>query len=170
MLKKLSLSPMLLAILLGLALLIWLFSGDTFSAKDTPPAPQQLPSKQLAQVDSRWSEAQPYQATQVAQGQILPWRSVSIKAQQAGRIEALLKQQGDSVQQGDTLLQISDEGRTASLAQAKANLTLRQSELQSASALGKAQFLSATELTRFGCWPDLNFQAIPRENTREILQ
>lgn len=148
MLKKLSLSPMLLAILLGLALLIWLFSGDTFSAKDTPPAPQQLPSKQLAQVDTRWSEAQPYQATQVAQGQILPWRSVSIKAQQAGRIEALLKQQGDSVQQGDTLLQISDEGRTASLAQAKANLTLRQSELQSASALGKAQFLSATELTR----------------------
>mgnify|MGYP006216839001 CR=1 FL=1 len=56
----------------------------------------------------------------MAQGQILPWRSVSIKAQQAGRIEALLKQQGDSVQQGDTLLQISDEGRTASLAQAKA--------------------------------------------------
>lgn len=148
MLKKLSLSPIVLAIILGVALILWLFSGDNYSAQDTSPAAQQVPEKQLAQVDTRWSEAQPYQATQVAQGQVLPWRSVSIKSQQAGRIETVLKQQGDSVQQGDKLLRLSDEGRTAMLAQAKANLTLRQAELNSARALGKAQFLSATELTR----------------------
>lgn len=148
MLKKFSLSPMLLAIVLAVALILWLLSGDNFSAKDTPPAPQHVAQKQLPQVETRWSEAQPYQATQVAQGQVLPWRSVSIKSQQSGRVEALLRQQGDSVTQGDKLLRLSDEGRSAMLAQAKANLTLRQTELNSARTLGKAQFLSATELTR----------------------
>ncbi|GAB2934011.1 efflux RND transporter periplasmic adaptor subunit [Rheinheimera gaetbuli] len=148
MLKKFSLSPMLLAIVLAVALILWLLSGDNFSAKDTPPAPQQVTQKQLPQVETRWSEAQPYQATQIAQGQVLPWRSVSIKSQQPGRVEALLKQQGDSVAQGDKLLRLSDEGRSAMLAQAKANLTLRQTELSSARTLGKAQFLSVTELTR----------------------
>ncbi len=148
MLKKLSLSPLLLAIVLAAALILWLLSGDNFSAQDTPPAPQQVTQKPLPQVETRWSDAEPYQATQIAQGQVLPWRSVSIKSQQAGRVEALLKQQGDKVQQGDKLLRLSDEGRSAMLAQARANLTLRQAELNSARALGKAQFLSATELTR----------------------
>lgn len=148
MLKSLPRSPVILAVILAVALVLWLLSGDNYSAQQSAPAAQQLPDKQLTLVETRWSEAQPYQATQIAQGQVLPWRSVSIKAQQAGRIEALLKQQGDVVQQGDDLLRISDEGRSAMLAQAKANLTLRQTELTSARALGKAQFLSATELTR----------------------
>jgi membrane fusion protein, multidrug efflux system len=148
MLKKFSVSPVMLAVVCALALLIWLLSGDKFSAQTQAPAAQQVPQPTLPQVDTRWSEAQPYQATQIAQGQILPWRSVSIKAQQSGTVEALLKQQGDSVQQGDKLLRLSDEGRTALLAQAKANLALRQSELDSANQLNKASFLSATELTR----------------------
>ncbi len=148
MLKTLPRSPVILAVILGVALVLWLLSGDHDSAQQSAPAAQQLPEKQLPLVETHWSEAQPYQATQVAQGQVLPWRSVSIKAQQAGRIEALLKLQGDAVQQGDDLLRISDEGRSTMLAQAKANLTLRQTELASAKTLGKAQFLSATELTR----------------------
>ena len=148
MLKSLPRSPIILAVILGLALVLWLLSGDKYSARQDTPAAQQLPEQKLPQVETRWSEAEPFQATQVAQGQVLPWRSVSIKAQQAGRIEALLKQQGDTVKQGDDLLRISDEGRSAMLTQAKANLTLRQTELTSAKTLGKAQFLSATELTR----------------------
>lgn len=148
MLKTLPRSPVILAVVLAVALVLWLLSGDHYRAQQSAPAAQLVPEKQLPQVETRWSEAQPYQATQVAQGQVLPWRSVSIKAQQAGRIEALLKQQGDVVQQGDDLLRISDEGRSAMLAQAKAHLTLRQTELASAKTLGKAQFLSATELTR----------------------
>lgn len=148
MLKKLSFSPVLLAALLAVALIIWLFSGDNYQAQTDAPAEQQLPQVNTPQVETRWSDAQPYQATQVAQGQILPWRNVSIKAQLHGTIDTVLKQQGETVQQGDKLLRLSDEGRQAGLAQAKANLTLRQSELDSAQALSKAKFLSATELTR----------------------
>ncbi|MDX3775614.1 efflux RND transporter periplasmic adaptor subunit [Chromatiaceae bacterium AAb-1] len=148
MLKRFSFPPIAIAALLTLALIIWLSSGDNYSSQQQAPAPQQLPAAQLSQVETRWSQAQPYQATQVAQGQVLPWRSVSIKAQQAGQVETLLKQQGDTVQQGDKLLRLSDEGSNALLLQAQANTKLRQSELQSARALGKSQFLSATELTR----------------------
>lgn len=148
MFKKLSFSPVVIAVLLSLALIFWLFSGDNYSAKADAPAEQQLPVVELSQVEARWSDAEPYQAKQIAQGQVLPWRTVSIKSQQAGTVEALLKQQGDTVKQGDKLLRLSDESRTALLAQAQANLKLRKSELESARTLGKSKFLSATELTR----------------------
>ena len=148
MLKKLSFSPVVIAVILTVALLLWLFSGDNYSAKQQAPAEQQVPKAEIAVVETEWSDAKAYQATQVAQGQVMPWRTVSIKAQQAGTVEAILKQQGERAKQGDKLIKLSDEGRAASLAQAKANLVLRKSELDSARALGKNKFLSATELTR----------------------
>ncbi|KKO44870.1 RND transporter [Arsukibacterium ikkense] len=148
MLKKLAASPVLIAVILAVALLLWLLSGDNYSAQKQAPAAQQTPTEQLALVETRWSDAAPYQLTRVAQGQVLPWRSVNLKSQQAGTVTALLKQQGDQVQQGDKLLRLSDEGRSALLAQAKANLTLKQSELASARKLGNSQFVSETELTR----------------------
>ena len=148
MLKKFSASPIIIAIVLAVALLLWLLSGDNYSAKKQAPAEQQVPEQQLPLVETRWSEAEPYQLTQVAQGQILPWRSVSITSQQAGTVTDVLAEQGERVAKGDKLLRLSDEGRSALLAQAKANLTLRQDELASARALSKSQFLSATDLTR----------------------
>tara|TARA_R110002126_G_scaffold75469_28_gene188458 strand:- start:13887 stop:14975 length:1089 start_codon:yes stop_codon:yes gene_type:complete len=148
MFKKLAASPVIIAVVLALALLLWLLSGDNYSAKKQVPAEQQVPEKQLPLVETRWSEAEPYQLTQVAQGQVLPWRGVSIKSQQAGTVTEILTQQGERVAQGDKLLRLSDEGRSALLAQAKANLNLRQDELASAQALSKSQFVSETELTR----------------------
>jgi membrane fusion protein, multidrug efflux system len=148
MFKTLTASPIIIAVILALALMLWLLSGDNYGSQQQAPAEQQVVKEQLALVETRWSDAEPYQLTQVAQGQVLPWRSVSIKSQQAGTISELLTQQGDTVQQGDQLLRLSDEGRAALLRQAQANLTLKQQELASARKLGKAQFLSATELTR----------------------
>ncbi|ALS99880.1 efflux RND transporter periplasmic adaptor subunit [Lacimicrobium alkaliphilum] len=148
MLKKMSFSPVIIAIVLAIVLVIWLLSGDDYSARTEAPAEQQPPKAQLTSVETRWSEARPYAATTIAQGQVLPWRLVEIKSQQSGRIEQLYKQQGEPVQQGEKLLRISDEGRSALLAKAQANLKLRQSELKSARSLGESQFSSATELTR----------------------
>ncbi|MGI5310724.1 efflux RND transporter periplasmic adaptor subunit [Rheinheimera sp. WS51] len=148
MFKKLISSPIMIAVLLALILILWLFSGDNYSAKQQAPAEQAVAKQQLVQVETRWSTAEPYQLTQVAQGQVLPWRSVSIKAQQAGTVIQLLTDQGDTVKKGAKLLRLSDEGRAALLQQAKANLTLKQDELNSAQKLGKSNFLSETELTR----------------------
>lgn len=148
MFKKLAASPVIIAVILALVLILWLLSGDNYSSQQQAPAQQQVAEHQLALVETRWSDAEPFQLSQVVQGQVLPWRSVSIKSQQAGTVTELLTQQGDTVQQGDKLLRLSDEGRAALLRQAKANFTLKQHELASARELGKAQFLSATELTR----------------------
>jgi len=89
MFKKIAVSPVIIAVILSLMLVFWLFSGDNYSAKDEAPAAQQVPEAQLAQVETRWSEAAPYHLTQIAQGQVLPWRSVSIKSQQSGTVKAL---------------------------------------------------------------------------------
>lgn len=148
MLAKKRYSPLWLAVILSVVLLLWLVSGDNFRAKDETPAEQKKLPAALNQVEVRQSTAVQYPATQVAQGQLKAWRNVSIKAQLAGQVEAILKQQGDSVNKGEKLIQLSDEGRRSQLKQAQANLTLRQQELDSARKLGKSQFLSATELTR----------------------
>lgn len=168
MFKKLAASPVIIAVILALALLLWLLSGDNYAAKTEPPGEQQVPEQTLALVEARWSEAEPYQLTRVAQGQVLPWRTVSIKSQQAGTVTQLLVSQGDRVVQGDKLLQLSDEGRSALLEQAKANLTLRQNELASAQALGKSQFVSETELTRLKS--ELAQAEAELERTRLALQ
>ncbi|WP_088330114.1 efflux RND transporter periplasmic adaptor subunit [Lacimicrobium sp. SS2-24] len=148
MLKKMPFSPVFVAIILAVALMIWLFSGDQYSARTTPPAPQQPPESQLASVEIRYSEARAYEAKQVAQGQVLPWRKVDIKSQQSGTVEEIYQQQGSQVKQGSPLLRLSDEGRRARVEQAEANLQLRQSEVDSARTLEEAQLSSATELTR----------------------
>lgn len=148
MLTKRFTSPVVIAAVLTIVFILWLLSGEDYTAQQQAPATQNSPKAQLVQVEAVWSDAKPYQARQVAQGQVLPWRTVTIKAQVAGRVEAILVAQGDNVKQGEKLLRLTDEGRRASLRQAEANMKLRQTELQSAKALKKSDFLSTTELTR----------------------
>lgn len=146
MLKKLT--PPIIAVLLALALLLWLLLGTQYQSKTEPPAGEAKAAATLFTVQSRLSTAELYPATQKLQGQLQAWHSIELQAQVTGRIARLLHDQGDKVQQGDILLELTDDGRTARLAQADALLALRQSELNSAKALEKRQFVSETELSR----------------------
>lgn len=149
--KRLSLfkpTPVLLAVVLAALLVIWMLSGDTRSAQDEPPAAQVTPEQGLHQVETRWLEASPQVTEKVAQGQLLPWQQVSVRAQVAGSVEQLLRQQGDSVTAGTTLLTLSNEGRREQLAQARATLNQRESELSSARSLTESRFIAETELAR----------------------
>lgn len=141
-------SPIVIAIILSIILIVWMLSGNQQSSQTSAPAPQQLPEDTLSHVETRWSTAQAHQPQLVAQGQLLPWRQVSIKARQQGTVEKILHYQGEFVSTGDKLLQLSDEGRNQQLQQAIATLKLRKSELESARLLGKSKFLSETELLR----------------------
>ena len=85
----------------------------------------------MHQVETRWSQAQPLAREQVLQGQLQPWQHVQVMAQVSGRVENLARQQGDQVSAGDVLLELSDEGRSKQLAQARASYRLRQTELES---------------------------------------
>lgn len=139
---------MALAILMAVALVIWLLLGDTRSAKDTAPPPEEQAEEQMHEVETRWSQAQPLTREQVLQGQLLPWQQVQVMAQVSGRVAKLLKQQGDVVSAGEPLLELSDEGRSQQLTQARAIYRLRQKELDGARKLRASNYVTENEIIR----------------------
>jgi multidrug efflux system membrane fusion protein len=141
-------SPPVIAVTLSLVLAVWLISGEKQSARDTPPGEQVKPQLGLSEVEVRWLEAAPLTREQLVQASITAWQQVDVRAQVAGRIEQLLKQQGDQVDAGAPLLRLSDEGRTQKLAQMRADVRLRQKELEGGQTLTSSKLISQTELTR----------------------
>lgn len=141
-------SPVALAVLMTVILGLWLLLGEKRSAQDQAPALAAQVEETLHQVETRWSQAQPLAREQVLQGQLQPWQQVQLMAQVSGRVEKLSRQQGDQVLAGDVLLELSDEGRSMQLAQARANYRLRQTELQSTRKLRASNYATETEVVR----------------------
>lgn len=141
-------TPIVIAVVLSVLLILWLASGEKRSARDEAPEEPAQSEKGLPQVEVRWSNAQPRPQELVLQGTVLAWHQVELRAQVAGRVEALLKHQGDEVAAGEPLLRLSDEGRSSRLAQARADLRLRRNELEGAKSLKSGNLVSKTELAR----------------------
>lgn len=143
-----GISPVTIAILMTVILVLWLLLGEKRSAQDEAPPPKAQPEQQLHEVETRWSQAEPLTREQVLQGQLLPWQQVQVMAQVSGRVKKLLKQQGERVSAGDPLLELSDEGRSQQLAQARAIYRLRQKELDSARTLRASNYATETDIIR----------------------
>jgi len=143
-----GISPVVLAVLMTVVLVLWLLLGDTRSAKEDAPPPKDQAEEQLHKVETRWSQAEPLGREQVLQGQLLPWQQVQAMAQVSGRVEKLLKQQGERVSAGEPLLQLSDEGRSQQLEQARAIYRLRQKELEGARKLRASNYVTENEIVR----------------------
>lgn len=141
-------TPVKIAVVLAILLAVWLLIGNKKSALEDAPAPQQKSEHQLAQVEVKFSQAEPWQHEVVVQGQVEPWQEVAVKAQVAGRVEQILKFQGDAVTKGEQLLALTDEGRTERLREAEATLKLRKKELTSASKLEQSRYVAETEISR----------------------
>ncbi|MBL4611825.1 MAG: efflux RND transporter periplasmic adaptor subunit, partial [Pseudomonas sp.] len=143
-----GISPVMLAIVMAVALVLWLLLGDQRSAKEDAPPPKEQAEEQFHKVETRWSQAEPLSREQVLQGQLLPWQQVQVMAQVSGRVEKLLKQQGERVSAGEPLLQLSDEGRSQQLEQARAIYRLRQKELEGARKLRASNYVTENEIVR----------------------
>ncbi len=142
------LTPVRLAVLMAVLLALWLLLGETRSVRDDPPPASERSEERTPHVETRWSTARQLPREQVLHGQLEPWQSVRVMAQVSGRVERLTRQQGDRVNAGQPLLELSDEGRTAQLAQAQASYRLRQKELESARRLRTSNFSTETEVIR----------------------
>jgi len=143
-------TPKKLAILIALILFCWLFFvGDHKRFEETTPAKDTQAANSVDLVQVRTSNASAWDQSVELQGQVLPWRKVTIKAEVSGTVQEITKQQGEPVKQGDILLALSDEGRQAQLAQAEADLEFARLELKSAETLKTSKFVSETELSRF---------------------
>lgn len=145
MIHRLPKGPVTLAVVLALGLIVWLASGDIRQSRESMEDPFETRSDEPARVEVGVREASPYQPEVVVQGQLEPWRSVTLTAQVAGTVEALPVALGDTVSSGDVLVRLSEESRREQLEQARAELERAESDLSGASRLRGENLASQSE-------------------------
>lgn len=136
-----------LALLLTLALLVWLFSGELLSSRDNAPEAA-APVAQPITVAAKLSMSQPYRRQIVLQGQVEPWQSVDLRAQISATVDVLPVERGAQVAKGDLLLQLSEDDRRSRLSQARAQLAYSRSQLEAGQSLRRQGLNAQTDLLR----------------------
>lgn len=136
-----------LALFLTVLLLVWLFSGELRSSKDTAPA-SVAPVTEQVKVGLALSAASPYRQQVVLQGQVHPWQSIELRAQVNATVTGLPMVRGARVEQGAVLLELSEDDRRTRLQQAVAQRTYNLSQLEAAQFLRRQGLNAETELLR----------------------
>lgn len=104
-----------LSLLVVVVLAVWIATGELKMARDEAPDRQRSDSgdDQITAVQVETLSAQVYEPGLMLQGQLEPWSSVMLSAQVSGRVESLAVSLGEQVREGQALLKIADEGRSA---------------------------------------------------------
>ncbi|MGC3873198.1 efflux RND transporter periplasmic adaptor subunit [Halomonas sp. GXIMD04776] len=137
-----------LALILGIALLIWLALGDMQRFRAEPPADSGPKQSTLTRVEVRTSHARRHTPTLTLQGQLEPKRDVILRPRRTGTVAALPHSQGDRVEKDDILLQLDEEDLPEQLAQAEAALKLALSERKGGRRLEGKNLISDNEVLR----------------------
>ncbi|MGG2396352.1 efflux RND transporter periplasmic adaptor subunit [Pseudomonas sp. SH1-B] len=150
MFAQLSKRPWIIAVAIAVVLLLWLFSGERFTAHDEVQAETDKPvvSNELTRVEVQWLEAQPMQRQHVVQGQIEAWRRVELRAQVSGSVQKLDQDKGNRVVAEQLLLSLSPDDRPAQVARSEADVRQRESDVTAAKRLRERSLISASELMR----------------------
>lgn len=138
----------MLAVVLTVLMLLWLLLGDRQTFRAEAPEAQAGREASLPRVEVVTRHAQPHAASIRAQGQLLPWREVELRARVAGQVLRRRVEEGDRVASGAVLLEIDREDLPAQLARSEAELAARQAELDGAEKLHGRQLVSGNELLR----------------------
>ncbi|WP_456448324.1 efflux RND transporter periplasmic adaptor subunit [Thiolapillus sp.] len=146
--------PWIISLLLALGLSAWLASGsingdpaDSEQAAD----PDEQPAKEspaVIKVRVATVHSEPVERSIVLYGRTEPNRSLNLKAEVDGRVEAILKQRGATVEAGDPIIRIAANDRPHLLEHARAELAQRRLEYQGALSLKAKGFQGRTELAR----------------------
>jgi multidrug efflux system membrane fusion protein len=124
----------------------WVASGQFSSSapEGALTGPQTLKSVPQARVAHL--TVQPITRKIVVQGETQPSRIVEIKAEIRGEVIEETKPRGAAITAGEPLFQISDDGRTAQVEKAKAEVELRQAEFEAAKSLSQTGFQTSLRL------------------------
>lgn len=141
-------TPLLLAVVCSLALIVWMLFGDLQRFSREAPEATAADEAQRVRVEVQHSQAQIYAPQLTAQGQLSAWREIDLRARGEGQVEALPVAQGDVVEAGETLLELAREDLPAQLARAEAELELAQAELAGAERLRDRELISRIEQLR----------------------
>ena len=140
----------LIAISLSVIIVLWMLSGMLTSTDNTGSSQAETSnasaSEDLFSVKVQTFVAQETELLIKAQGEALPNRIVTIRAQTEGQVTTLLGKEGAYIAQGKALVQIDIDDREQLLAQQKALLAANQKTYQRFKKLEGKQFQSEGEL------------------------
>lgn len=127
----------LLAIAVVIGLGAWMASGMQEEAHDQVAAEPVAEEKPLMKVKVQDSDATKVQQLVKVQGQVEANRTLEVKVEIDGRVSGLPVDEGQRLAAGDNLIEISADYRSAQLAEAKALLKQRRSDLAASIKLKK---------------------------------
>ncbi len=150
-------------VLMGLALLlvVWVASG---TLTREPPVIAERPAAQPMRVAVIDSQAHPIARRLTLQGEVVPDQHVTVRAETAGRIEALLVAQGAEVNVGQGIVQIAMDDRGARLRRAEAAVAGREADYRAARQLADQGFQA--QLRVENALADLEAARAERESVR----
>ncbi|MBU2954306.1 efflux RND transporter periplasmic adaptor subunit [Marinobacter sp. F3R08] len=135
-----------LSLLIVIVLAIWMATGEVKVANDEAPERQESGEDQLTSVQVETLTASLYEPGLLLQGQLEPWNSVLLSAQVSGRVESLAVDLGEQVSQGQKLLVLSDEGRSAEVLRWQSRVRKLEADLAAARQLRANNLASESEV------------------------
>ncbi len=149
-------SSQIIAIVIGVLALLWIGSGfilkknpkSEASAEQAMSEQPQPEDKPLMQVRVQDLTAQNYPDTIAVTGRTQASRAVGLRAEITGQIKTLLKQEGDSVSEGEKLAELEILDRQARVTEAKERVNQRQIEYNAARKLADKGFNSKVRLAQ----------------------
>lgn len=142
-------SVIIAAVILAVSVL-WVLSGVVFGDRKAPEqtaqAPGSKPPAPTASVQVRRQSAEVMQAALSIPGRTEAFRKVSLRAEAAGPVEAILAERGATLRAGQPVLRIAAKARRERLDEATARLAQRRIEFDAASTLQAKGFQSQIRL------------------------
>ncbi|UZD67131.1 efflux RND transporter periplasmic adaptor subunit [Marinobacter sp. AN1] len=137
-----------LSVLVLVALIVWLATGDIRSSEDSVPEPSNEGASGLPMVEVEQRHATTFEPAVRLQGQVEAWRRLEVSARLSGEVEQLDVELGDEVSRGDRLLVLSEDDRPAAVAGARARVRQLEAELAAADRLRSDRLVSESEKLR----------------------
>ncbi|HTN35029.1 MAG TPA: efflux RND transporter periplasmic adaptor subunit [Marinobacter sp.] len=144
--SKTKLGSLGLSLLIAIALIVWLATGETKVAKSQAPEPAESGHHELTRVQVQTLTARLYEPGVLLQGQLEPWYKVAISARASGTVEQIAVNPGDRVRAGDVLLTLSGDGRQAAVKRWQARTKKLEGDLVAARKLYSNKLASQSEL------------------------
>ncbi|MFL1483542.1 efflux RND transporter periplasmic adaptor subunit [Marinobacter sp. LN3S78] len=146
--SKVRWSSMGLSLVLAVAIVVWLATGELRSAQEQAPEPREGQGLGLPSVEVDLRQASTFHPDIRLQGQVEPWRRLEVSARLSGVVEELAVSLGDTVSQGDNLLRLSQDDRPAAVAGARARVRQLEADLAAAERLRSNRLVSESEQMR----------------------
>lgn len=139
--------PVKISIALAILAIAWIASGsfESDSKQASNDQSTETPANPAFKVRVRDIVAQAMNDSIILQGDVHAAREILIKAETHGAIAKLNRKQGDRVNAGNSILNIAMNDRGARLQQAKAELKVRQTDLEAGLQLKKKNLLSQNQ-------------------------